>query len=47
MSVQIGKETPDFTAEAYHQGKVTKIRLSDFRGQWVLLFFYTADFSLI
>jgi len=47
MSVRIGKETPDFTAEAYHQGTVAQIRLSDFRGQWVLLFFYPADFSSV
>ena len=38
MSLQIGKETPDFTAEAYHQGEMTQIRLSDFRGKWILLF---------
>lgn len=47
MRVKIGKKTPDFTAEAYHQGKLTQVRLFDFRGQWVLLFFYTADFSLV
>ena len=47
MSVEIGKETPNFTAEAYHRGKVTQIRLSDFREKWVVLFFYPADFSLV
>ena len=47
MSVQIEKEAPDFEAEAYDQGLVRKIRLSDYRGRWVLLFFYPADFSIV
>lgn len=47
MSVQIEKEAPDFEAEAYDQGRVRKIRLSDYRGRWVLLFFYPADFSIV
>ena len=47
MTVKIGKEAPDFTSEAYHHGAVKNIRLSDYRGQWVLLFFYPADFSTV
>ena len=47
MIIQIEKEAPDFEAEAYDQGGVRRIRLSDYRGGWVLLFFYPADFSRI
>jgi peroxiredoxin (alkyl hydroperoxide reductase subunit C) len=47
MSLQIGKEAPDFSADAYHQGRVRKIKLSDHRGKWLLLFFYPADFTSV
>jgi alkyl hydroperoxide reductase subunit AhpC len=45
MVVQVGREAPDFTAEAYHRGNVRRVKLTNYRGQWVLLFFYLADFS--
>ena len=45
MPVQIGKEAPDFVAEAYHQGMPKKVRLRDYRGRWVILFFYLRDFT--
>ena len=47
MSVQIGEEAPDFAANAYHRGRTQEIRLSDYRGKWVLLFFYPRDFTLV
>jgi peroxiredoxin (alkyl hydroperoxide reductase subunit C) len=45
MPVQIGKEAPDFVAEAYLQGTLKKVRLRDYRGNWVILFFYLRDFT--
>ena len=47
MTVQIGKQAPDFSAEAYHQGTMKTIRLADYRGKWVVLFFYPADFTYV
>jgi len=47
MVVHVGKEAPDFIAEAYHQGMIKNVRLSDYRGQWVLVFFYPADFTIV
>ncbi len=47
MSVMVGKEAPDFTADAFDQDQVKKVRLADFRGRWVMLFFYPADFSMV
>ena len=38
---------PDFEADAYHNGKFTKVKLSDYRGRWVILFFYPADFTFV
>ena len=45
--IGIGKEVPDMELEAYHKGDITKIRLSDYRGKWVVLVFYPADFTFV
>lgn len=47
MNTPLGSTAPDFSAEVYHSGKVKKIRLIDYRDQWVLLFFYPADFTQV
>ena len=47
MSVQVGKEAPDFIATAFHEGVAKKIKLSDYRGKWVMLCFYPADFTCV
>ncbi len=43
----VDKPAPDFEGTAYLDGKVTKIRLSDFRGKWVLVCFYPGDFTYV
>jgi len=45
--IRIGQKVPDFELEAYHDEKIEKIRLSDYEGRWVVLIFYTADFTFI
>ncbi len=45
--IKIGQKIPDFNIEAYHQGKIKKIKLSDYRGKWLVLLFYPADFTFI
>ena len=47
MEVFIGKEAPDFKAEAYHRGTAKEIQLSSYRGQWVVVLFYPADFTTV
>lgn len=49
MAVLVGKEAPDFTAEAVVNGKDFKeLTLSDFRGKkHVVLFFYPLDFTFV
>jgi hypothetical protein len=43
-----GKEAPDFEATAYILGQGFKnIKLSDYRGQWVVLCFYPGDFTFV
>jgi peroxiredoxin (alkyl hydroperoxide reductase subunit C) len=47
MTIQIGERTPDFKAEAYYRGGVEAVELSRYRGQWVVLLFYPADFTFV
>ncbi|NTW15765.1 MAG: peroxiredoxin [Candidatus Moranbacteria bacterium] len=43
----IGEEIPDFEGEIFHQEAFRKVRLSDYRGTWLILFFYPADFTFV
>lgn len=44
---RLGQPAPDFEAIAYAGGDFKTIRLSDYRGKWVILFFYPADFTFV
>jgi NADH-dependent peroxiredoxin subunit C len=43
----IGEEITDFEGQAYHQEAFKDVMLSDYRGKWLILFFYPADFSFV
>lgn len=45
--MKIGDKVSDFTTEAYSNGKIEKISLSDYKGKWVVLFFYPLDFTFV
>ena len=45
--VTINEQAPDFTAEAYVNNEIKKVSLSDYKGKWVVLFFYPADFTFV
>jgi len=48
MSVLVTKPAPDFKAEAVlKDGKFAELTLSQFKGQYVLLFFYPLDFTFV
>lgn len=47
IQAQVGKAAPDFTAPAYHQGKFTSVKLSDYLDKWTLLCFYPGDFTYV
>ena len=47
MAVLVGKQAPDFAAEAVVKGDFKQIRLSDYQGKYVLLFFYPLDFTFV
>lgn len=45
--IRINQEVPDFSAKAFHEEKVKDIKLSNYKGKWVVVFFYPADFTFI
>ena len=48
MSNLVSKAAPDFTADAVMpDGSFKQIKLSDYRGKYVILFFYPLDFTFV
>ncbi|MBU9722035.1 redoxin domain-containing protein [Bacillus alkalicola] len=43
----LGDIAPIFEAESYVNGSIKKIRLDQFRGSWLILFFYGSDFTFV
>ena len=47
-TARVGQQAPDFEASAYISGEGFKnIRLSDHKGEWVVLCFYPGDFTFV
>jgi hypothetical protein len=47
MMTYVGKPAPDFEASALVQGTFKNVKLSDYRGHWVVLCFYPGDFTFV
>jgi len=45
--IKIGQKIPDFELEAFHNEETKKVKLSDYKGKWLVLIFYPADFTFI
>ncbi len=43
----VGRKAPDFALEGVLNGKFHTYRLSDYKGKWVVLFFYPLDFTFV
>merc|ERR1712228_33069 len=46
-SAQIGKPAPDFACQALVDGEFKTVKLSDYKGKYVVLFFYPLDFTFV
>jgi len=44
---RVGKSAPDFEATAFQNGGFRNLKLSDYRGKWVVLCFYPGDFTFV
>jgi len=45
--IQGGKPAPDFEASAFIDGGFKNVKLSDYKGKWVVLCFYPGDFTFV
>jgi peroxiredoxin (alkyl hydroperoxide reductase subunit C) len=45
--VGIGDVVPDFELDAFHNEELKRLRLSSYRGKWLILLFYPADFTFV
>src|SRR3989338_7034158 len=47
-SLQVGQKAPDFSGQALlADGSFKDVKLSDYKGKWVVLFFYPLDFTFV
>ncbi len=43
----VGRQAPEFALEGVLNGRFAHYRLSDYKGKWVVLFFYPLDFTFV
>jgi alkyl hydroperoxide reductase subunit AhpC len=47
MSVHVGEKAPDFTLDGVVKGDFKTVSMKDYRGKWLVLFFYPLDFTVV
>lgn len=47
MLARVGKPAPDFEATAFINGGFKNIKLSDYKGKWIVICFYPGDFTFV
>jgi hypothetical protein len=47
MLARVGKPAPDFELSAYQDGGFKNIKLSDYKGKWIVVCFYPGDFTFV
>jgi len=45
--VKIGQKVFDMEFEIFHKNEFKKVNLSDYKGKWLVLLFYPADFTFV
>ena len=45
--VKIGQTIDNFEFDAYKNDEIVKLSINDFRGKWLVLLFYPADFTFV
>ncbi len=46
-TVRVGQPVPDCEFEVFVNEEIKKVRLSDYRGKWLAVIFYPADFTFV
>ena len=48
VTARVGQQAPDFEASAFVAGVGFKpVKLSDYKGQWIVVCFYPGDFTFV
>ena len=47
MLARVGKPAPDFELSAFLDGGFKNVKLSDYKGKWIVLCFYPGDFTFV
>lgn len=47
MLAKVGKPAPDFEATALINGGFKNVKLSDYKGKWIVICFYPGDFTFV
>lgn len=47
VQAMVGKKAPGFNMEGYFKDNKQKYALEDYKGKWVMLFFYPLDFTFV
>jgi hypothetical protein len=47
LLARVGKPAPDFELSAFHQGGFKNVKLSDYKGKWIVVCFYPGDFTFV
>ncbi len=47
MAALVGKKAPAFSLDAVHDGQFKIVTLDEFRGKWLVIFFYPLDFTFV
>lgn len=45
--IRLNIKAPEFKAQAYHKNAFKEVNLEDYKGKFVVLFFYPADFTFV
>jgi hypothetical protein len=48
MTARVGQDAPDFEVSGFIAGKgFQPVKLSDYKGKWIVLCFYPGDFTFV
>ncbi len=47
VQARVGKTAPDFELSAFFEGGFKNVKLSDYKGKWLVVCFYPGDFTFV
>ena len=47
MTIQAGQPAPPFKLKGVVNGEFQEVSLEDYKGKWLVLFFYPLDFTFV